>query len=595
MKKLLQLFFKVWGLFTTLYAGYGFKLFLVAALGIFSGFVEGFGITLLVPVFAFLVGTSSFGSNFFIKFLEKISASTGITFGFETLLIIIGTLFIVKAALLLIYWRIQTRVSADYRRSIRRKIYERLLGSSFSFLQKQKLGHVDYVLLADVDASTRMLESTIHVILDVTTLMTYAAVSFALSPAVTLTAFGTGLVILFVLKPFDRILRRYSRAIAASVKDIAHSVSETITGIKTVKAFGAEQPVLEDMSQLFKEHEYIEVKKQDIKTFIKVSIEPLSILFILAMFSITYKFLTFELASFVPIMYLVQQMFLRVEKIQNAKNLLSGAFPHAQSIQKTLAEITIHTPRIAGGAPYAFMDAIRFENVSFRYGTNEIIHGLTLEIRRGKTIGIIGPSGAGKTTLVDLLLRFIEPSAGRIAIDGRAISDIDFEEWRKKVMYVAQDVFLRNTSVLENIRFYDAALPHGAIVEAAKMANIYDFIRSLPHGFDTVVGERGTRLSGGERQRIALARALARAPSVLVLDEATSALDAESEAMIKEALRRLKGEITILIIAHRMSTVMDVDEIYVIDKGILREHGVPEELLLDPHSYFSKISRLGTV
>src|SRR3989344_3965196 len=155
-------------------------------------------------------------------------------------------------------------------------------------------------------------------------------------------------------------------------------------------------------------------------------------------------------------------------------------------------------------------------------------------------------------------------------------------------MYVAQDVFLRNDSIYENIRFYDESLTESEIVEAAKMANIYDFIVSLPQGFKTVIGERGTRLSGGERQRIVLARALSRKPSVLVLDEATSALDQESEAVIKSTLLKLKGKVTMIVVAHRLSSVMGADQIAVIDRGHIIETGPPVKLIKDSNSYFYK-------
>ena len=203
-------------------------------------------------------------------------------------------------------------------------------------------------------------------------------------------------------------------------------------------------------------------------------------------------------------------------------------------------------------------------------------------------VGLIGPSGAGKTTIVDLLLRLFRPNSGELLIDGANIDELDKKSWHKNIGYVSQDIFLLNDTIENNIRFYNNALNHKDIVEATRSANIYDFIETLPDKFQTLVGERGIQLSGGQRQRIVLARILARKPSILVLDEATSALDNESEHKIQEAIKGLRGKLTILIVAHRLSTVMHEDKIAVLKDGIIAEEGGPQELLNNSQSYFYK-------
>ena len=182
-------------------------------------------------------------------------------------------------------------------------------------------------------------------------------------------------------------------------------------------------------------------------------------------------------------------------------------------------------------------------------------------MRKGEFLGLIGPSGAGKTTIVDLLLRLLKPGHGSILLDGVDISGIDMKAWRTNVGYVSQDIFLFNESIADNIRFYSSSISDNAIEEAAKLANIHEFVMELPDKYQTVVGERGIRLSGGQRQRIALARVLARRPQILILDEATSALDNESEIKIQESIQKLKGKITILVIAHRLSTILNTDRL----------------------------------
>jgi ABC-type multidrug transport system fused ATPase/permease subunit len=210
-------------------------------------------------------------------------------------------------------------------------------------------------------------------------------------------------------------------------------------------------------------------------------------------------------------------------------------------------------------------------------------------VQKGEMIGIIGPSGAGKTTLVDILLRLLKPQNGIILADDVDIDSIDLDSWHKNVGYVSQDIFLLNDTIEANIKFYSNSVSQNDVIAASKMANIYDFIQELPNKFDTPTGERGVKLSGGQKQRIALARTLARKPSILILDEATSALDNESEKRIQEVIENLKGKMTVLVIAHRLGTVMNCDNLLVLDKGKIIEEGKPQELLKDKESYFFKM------
>ncbi|MDP2593095.1 MAG: ABC transporter ATP-binding protein [bacterium] len=595
IKNPFKLFWKVGRLFNTLYTGYRVKLVSLSALGMLSGLAEGIGITLLVPLFMSLVNPNTLADNSVVSALHKMSEIMGISFGFQKLLLIVFLLFVLKAVLLFIFGRIRVRVVGDYKVSIRKKMCERLFGSSFSFLRKQKLGHLDYMVMADIEHSAKILDTTMVAFLSVSTLVTYAAVAFFLSPKITALSLLVGIVVLFIFKPFDRKIRESARTLASATKDAAHGISEALYGIKSVKAFSAEKTVLESLVSFFRKYERAEIRKQDIKTLVKVSIEPMSLIFILAVFAVSYKFLTFNITAFIPIIYLIQQMFIRIEKIQNSKNILSGSLPHAQSVEKMFETVSKNADIQNGSMPMSFKEQIRFEDVSFKYGGENVVNDIAFSVKKGQTVAIIGPSGSGKTTLADMLLRFISPSAGRITVDGRDVSEINIKEWRKKTVYVAQDVFLKNDSILENIRFYDSSITFEKAADAAKQANIYEFIMKLPQKFDTSVEERGARHSGGERQRIALARALARDPEILVLDEATSALDNQSESLVKETLNGLKGEMTIIVIAHRLSTVVDADIIHVLDKGKIVESGNPQELLGNPNSYFHKMSKLGNV
>jgi subfamily B ATP-binding cassette protein MsbA len=237
-------------------------------------------------------------------------------------------------------------------------------------------------------------------------------------------------------------------------------------------------------------------------------------------------------------------------------------------------------------------DAVRFENVSFHY-TNDapVLNGVTLTARRGTVTALVGPSGAGKTTLVDLIARFYDPTEGRITIDGIDMRDFSVKSLRHMMGVVTQETVLFHDTVRSNIAYALPDSTQDAVERAARAANAHDFIMQMPDGYDTILGERGTRLSGGQRQRIAIARAILRDPPILIFDEATSALDSESERLVQEAIEHLLEGRTVFVIAHRLSTIMNADQILTMEDGRIIQSGTHDELLAEGGLY-RKLYRL---
>jgi subfamily B ATP-binding cassette protein MsbA len=227
----------------------------------------------------------------------------------------------------------------------------------------------------------------------------------------------------------------------------------------------------------------------------------------------------------------------------------------------------------------AFKERVEFENVWFNYGDQEILKGINLEVRRGSMLAIVGPSGTGKSTMVDLIPRFYDPKRGRILIDGVDIKDVSLKSLRQQIGIVTQETILFNDTIRANICYGNSSAEQKAIEQAALQAHAHDFIKHLPQGYDTVIGDRGMKLSGGERQRIAIARALLKNPPILLLDEATSQLDTEAERIVQEALDRLIQGRTVFVIAHRLSTVRNAHRILVLDRGSIVEQGTHSELV----------------
>ena len=306
------------------------------------------------------------------------------------------------------------------------------------------------------------------------------------------------------------------------------------------------------------------------------------------LFLLTYRTPEFSVIAFAASLYLIQKIFAYLESGQAGLQTVGIMVPYAQNIASFKRSLDLHRESSSGDAPFAFTKELAFNNVSFAYDEGKpVLDNVSFSIRAGETVGLVGPSGAGKTSVAELF----KPNAGALLLDGVPSESIALPEWRTHIGYVSQDVFLLNSSIEENIRFYNETLTAKDIENAAKQANIYDFITGLPDGFKTVTGDRGVMLSGGQRQRIALARALAAKPALLILDEATSALDHESEKLIHESIHALRGTVTVFIIAHRPSTVAEADTILVLSHGRIVEQGAPQKLLQNDDSYFSKMQR----
>jgi ATP-binding cassette subfamily B protein len=234
--------------------------------------------------------------------------------------------------------------------------------------------------------------------------------------------------------------------------------------------------------------------------------------------------------------------------------------------------------------------AVRFEDVCFAYdGVRQVLKGVSFDVRPGEMVGLVGPSGAGKSTITNLIARFYDASSGRVLIDGVDIRDLDVDDFRRQIGMVEQDPYLFHGTVLDNIRYGIPEATVADVVEAARAANAHDFVCKLPHGYETIVGERGHTLSGGERQRVSIARAILGNPRILIMDEATSSVDTETERRIQQALDRLVAGRTVFAIAHRLSTLKAADRLLVIEDGKITEEGTHADLLEKESGTYRKL------
>jgi subfamily B ATP-binding cassette protein MsbA len=286
-------------------------------------------------------------------------------------------------------------------------------------------------------------------------------------------------------------------------------------------------------------------------------------------------------------------------------SLLAGAYTRIQSTlaaSSRVIQLLDLAPEVKDGSGTiaAFTDRIAIRDVGFSYGGEPVLEHVSLEIAKGEVVALVGPSGVGKSTLADLILRLYDPVTGVITIDGRDLRTLKQESYRGLFGVVSQEALLFNATILENIAYGREGISAAEIARAARIANAHDFVSEFPEGYDTVVGDRGIRLSGGQRQRIAIARAIVGSPPILVLDEATSALDSESERFVQQAIDRVIQGATSIVIAHRLSTVLHADKIVVLGRGGIEAVGRHPELLAGNETYarlyrlqFAEVETLG--
>ncbi len=276
--------------------------------------------------------------------------------------------------------------------------------------------------------------------------------------------------------------------------------------------------------------------------------------------------------------------------MQKKIQTISENIPYLEANIQNTSEAEKHKENQAGNFPFVFHHELSLQHVQFSYENGTpVLKNVSLSIRKGEMIGIVGTSGSGKTTCIDLLLRLLNPTSGSITLDGVSIETIDRQDWKKKVAYVPQDFFLLNDTIETNVRFFNEMVSRADIERAITMSYMDEFVSKEPLGLNTEVGERGVKLSAGQRQRIVLARALVQHPEILILDEATSALDHESEAEIQKVLSELKGNITMIVVAHKPTALANADRVITIENGIVSKMESPESLRENPSSFYAKM------
>jgi ATP-binding cassette, subfamily B, bacterial MsbA len=480
------------------------------------------------------------------------------------------------------------RIGLGATTDIRNELYARLLAQSSRF----HAAHPSGELLSRVVNDVAMMQNAISMrLLDLfqqsVTLLLYAALLVSTNARLAFLCLVAAPALLFPIVRFGQGMRRTSHRSQERLADLANLVAEGVRGHRVVKAFGAERFEDRRFREATGRHLKVNLWSQILASLSGPVVETAAVcagagLLVYAGFAIRAGSLSS--AELVGFLGNLAFMYDPVRRLNKVNLILQQSLAAVQRV-KSVMEIPNDIQDRAGAVGLTgFSDSIRYEAVQFAYdsvaaGGKPVLLGVDLRVRRGEIVALVGPSGGGKSTLVNLLPRFFDPDAGRVAIDGRDLRDIRLADLRALIGVVTQETLLFNDTVRANIAYGHPEVSMERVQSAAVAACADEFIRQLPDGYDTLIGESGLRLSGGQRQRLAIARAILKDAPILILDEATSQLDSESEALVQNALHNLMQGRTTLVIAHRLATVQKADRIVVIEAGRIVEEGTHAELL----------------
>lgn len=494
---------------------------------------------------------------------------------------------------------LMAKVEQSLMRDLRNALYEHLHNLSLAYFTNERTGNLISRVTNDVNVvNGGVSASFVTLIKEPLLIIVFLTMAFTLSWKLTLLSFIVFPIILLIISAIGLRLHKQSGIMQEKMADITSVLQETISNVKVVKAFAMEEFENNKFRKETQSYYKTILKMTRIRNISSPSTELLSVLAgaMIIWYGGQQVLITGEMkaAEFLGFLFAVFQVMPPVKDLASVSNRLQ----EFSAAGKRIFEILDTEPAIKNSLGAVSIseikESVEMKNVSFAYASENgekriVLSDINVRVRKGELIALVGPSGGGKTTFVDLLPRFYDPISGGIFIDGLDIRQIDVKSLREKIGIVTQETILFNDTVRNNIAYGLETCPLEDIRAAAKAANALSFIEAMPFGFESIIGDRGTKLSGGQRQRLSIARALLKNPPIMIFDEATSALDSESEILVQEAMERLMQNRTSFVIAHRLSTIRNADRIIVLEQGKIVQEGKHTELLKQKNGLYKKL------
>lgn len=590
--------------YSRLFVNYiGNRTYLIFILTLFAGVAETFGLVMLIPLIQILFSeeapTDATG-QFVIEFINKILLFIGLENETTGILLAIGISFFFKGLLLFLALGYAAILRADLLYELKAKLYVRYGQMSYEYYSSKDTGYFTNAINEQITRAVQAFKSFCRLGVQIVTAIIYMMVAIFISWKMGLFASVAGVLVLVFFKKLSESVKDMSRRTAIENGYLTDLLIQMLHGFKYLTATNqtknTEEKVFASTKRLTRYHKRTGIAN----AFTQAIQEPVALLLILAIIFLQVSIFGDPLA---PLLVSLVLFYRGINAAVGVQALWQGTLEFIGSMELVDEEFQNQSKNKDqnGNQKVKDFETISANNLIFRYGnkssatSDAVISGISFEIKKNSVTAFVGESGAGKSTIIDLIAMIHKPSSGTLSIDGISSDKIDYTSWRRNIGYVSQDPVVFNDTIENNIALSSGislsnSEVHESVKEAAKLAQIHEVIQDLPDKYKTIVGDRGMRLSGGQKQRLCIARELYRKPKILLLDEATSALDSESQNLIQMSLDTLKGLVTVIIISHRFSTIKSADNIFVLDQGKIVEEGSFKELQALKGGVFARMS-----
>lgn len=583
-------------IYTRMFQNYlGARIYLIFIFSTVASLLEGFGILMLLPLL------NSIGSidevipdgNKLNLFIYEVIDFLGLSSSTISVLFLILVVFILKGIITLITLTINSYLIGTLLKNIKLNLFELYTNMSFSYYTSKNTG--DFVNLI-TEQPNKAIESFKQLTLFGSHLMNTIVLiilAFAISSSFGILAVFSGVVLLIIFLKMNSFVQHLSRISASENSNLNKWLVQILHGFKYLVSTNQMKNLKNNITSSINILTSNQIKTGMAGAFTQSIREPLAVVFIITI--IYFQLIVFQ-QRLEPILVSIALFYRALNSTLALQSSFQATFQDIGSmeiINKEYKNQVVFGVKNGDREIINFKKVIEFKNVLFTYGNSKTscLRNINIKIKAKSTIGIVGESGSGKTTLIDLITLLNDTTDGTIFIDGIPSTEINKNIWRNKIGYISQDTIVFDDTIANNINMWNEdSMGKEKLIEVAKQANILDYVNSLPKGFDTQVGDRGVQLSGGQKQRIFIARELYRKPNILIMDEATSALDTKAESKIQKSIENIQGELTIIIIAHRIATIRNVDKLLFIENGEITQMGSYDELKAKSKSFNSLIS-----
>ncbi|MGP1907749.1 ABC transporter ATP-binding protein [Metabacillus sp. JX24] len=573
----------------------GRRLYINLLATVLISLLDGIGVLLLIPMISFtgLIELNLKNTPFtsFFSYFSNLPENTGL----PLVLFLFVTISVLQN---LLHRKISienVKIQHGFFRHLRLKTYQSLLRANWSFFLRNRKSDLINILTAEIARSNAGTHSLLQFLASLFFTVIQIGFALILSPSITVFLLICGAAVVFLNRRFLKSSLALGRKNYTLGKEYLAGITDQINGIKDIKSNTLEHAKMNWFSSITLGMKNEQIEYSTLKATSQLYYKAASSILIAVFIFVSVNLFHAQAGQLMLIIVIFSRLWPRVAGIQSSLEQIAAMLPAFQAVKNLQDECVKAEEQsdlaIEQNNPLILKNIMELKDVSFRYsGSREYaLKNISITIPINKMTAVAGKSGAGKSTLIDILMGLNTPEHGEVLVDGTKLTPSNAQALRKSVSYVPQEPFLFNGSIRENLQMVAEHAGDSELWDALRFSSAADFVKNLPHGLDTKLGDRGVRLSGGERQRIVLARAILRKPAILVLDEATSALDTENEASIQEAIDRLKGRMTIVVIAHRLSTIRNADQVIVLENGEVVQQGPYQQLANDKNKVFGNL------